>query len=159
MFLLTETTMVSKTYGNIVRFIYKTIVVSNNEFGITTRVIEERIHVRDFSKICRQIDAHKIIFCRRIVHNFCTRIIIFCYFGTSIAEIFTAVLVFKKRRNHNNNKLGYSSQLNRGNYFIVIRTKYFHNVVFVTMLVLLTMTKKPKGVVDDNKKPFNFYKV
>ena len=83
----------------------------------------------------------------------------FVFFGTSIAEIFTAVLVFKKRRNHNNNKLGYSSQLNRGNYFIVIRTKYFHNVVFVTMLVLLTMMKKPKGVVDDNKKPFNFYKV
>ena len=27
------------------------------------------------------------------------------------------------------------------------------------MLVLLTMMKKPKGVVDDNKKPFNFYKV
>ena len=113
--------MVSKTYGNIVRFIYKTIVVSNNEFGITTRVIEERIHVRQ---------------------NYLPQ-----FWSWQKGEI------------TNNNKLGYSSQLNRGNYFIVIRTKYFHNVVFVTMLVLLTMTKKPKGVVDDNKKPFNFYKV
>ena len=124
LFLLTQTTMVSKTYGNIVRFIYKTIVVSNNEFGITTRVIEERIHVRQKNKYYLPQ-----------------------FWSSQKGEITITT------------KLGYSSQLNRGNYFIVIRTKYFHNVVFVTMLVLLTMTKKPKGVVYNNKKPFNFYKV
>ena len=52
--------MVSKTYGNIVRFIYKTIVVSNNEFGITTRVIEERKHVRQkINTIYRSFGLHK----------------------------------------------------------------------------------------------------
>ena len=101
--------MVSKTYGNIVRFILK---------PLSFRTTNLELPRSDWKREIEREVAKKIIF--------------------------TAVLVLTKRRITNNNKLGNSSQLNRGNYFIVIRTKWFHNVVFVTMLVLLTMSKQPR---------------